>query len=76
MKNLYLSPWRSKLKKTEQLEESQIESAAYHPNERIIYRGHRFTLKYAEIRNSELVYFAIHEKSGNPYFIPERVLAQ
>lgn len=76
MENKYLSRRRKENLNKEKQEESLILKAKYAPNERIIYKGHIFTLKYAYVKNNILGYLGIQEKTKNPYFLSESVLAQ
>ena len=72
---MYQSPYQKQKQKSNSNEEATIASSFYTPNERIVYKGHRFTVKYSLVRNDELQYLMIQEKSGKAYFVPELLLA-
>lgn len=70
----FLSNSQKRQQAVEKAEEAAILAAKYAPNERTVFRRGIFTLKYAEVREGELMYLACHDRTGNYYFLPERLL--
>lgn len=73
MKYEFLSKWEKNKRKQDQIEEDMIRAALYDSNETVLFKGRRFVLKYVEVRNGELTYFA--ENDNMAVWLPERLIA-
>lgn len=67
----YLTKWQKRSNLINSKEELMLLKSKFQPNEKILYRGHKVKLMYAEVRDNTLGYFAKSLRKGIFFFLPE-----